>query len=398
MKSQPKTLKVLKRSLPFLLALMACIVSKSQIITNNSSGFDNSFYYDFLKNYGNVELELKDEGTYKVSWTSDENNDAVFIAGKGYRNTTGKDLVEYAADFENESGNAYLFLHGYFEDIKAEFYIIEDFYGYDLSMNLDPIDTIVSDGSKYIYYKDYMISQGIDPVPNYYRYVIVRQDKRRSGAITIKNHYNKIIEIDNSLEGYGFEFLLFSVETYYANNGYCDVYKLIWNSKDPDVEFTSLQENDKYTIGNEVLISADISPKQGAIEKVEFFVGDEKIGETTEAPYETVWVSDTVGPIPITIVAIDTDGWDAKKTVSIYVKNKPVTHLTKGWNLIGYANGSAPIEDALADIWEYVEIVKNFDSFYMLEMNEELNTLQQLTYGNGYYIKVTEDCSLEWQE
>jgi len=347
----------------------------------------------------------KDEGAFELSW--DDSNNQV-RAGVGLLESTGEEVIEFAADIESNS-TSYISTYGVFLDttpskaeIKylAEFSIIENTIGWNMSYSMTPIDSIYSDGSYYIIYARSIFHHHVVESYNYNYYHFVRQENRTEGTVTFNNYYKKLLEIfeENNQRG-ELLYSTFGVETI-SSTGTCDMHKLIINSgfpEDPDVEFTSIQPYDEFTIGNEVSISADISPKQGTIEKIEFFVGNEKIGETTQAPYEIVWISDTVGSIPITIIATDTDGWDTKKTVAIVVKEKPITHLAKGWNLIGYANNSAPIKDALADIWDYVEIVKDFDSFYMLEMHEELNSLQELTYGKGYYIKVAEDCSLEWQ-
>jgi len=77
-------------------------------------------------------------------------------------------------------------------------------------------------------------------------------------------------------------------------------------------------------------------------------------------------------------------------------ENDPI-ELSAGWNLIGYPfSGSANIEDALSDIWQYVECVKNMDEYYLSSQADNLNTLKQLEWGHGYFIKVSDACTLEW--
>lgn len=73
-----------------------------------------------------------------------------------------------------------------------------------------------------------------------------------------------------------------------------------------------------------------------------------------------------------------------------------VIKLTKGWNLIGCPlDGSTSIETALSSIWDNVEIVKDFDGFYE-QSNVPLNSLTELNWGRGYFVKVSEDCELTW--
>jgi|GEM_PF-946695 len=71
--------------------------------------------------------------------------------------------------------------------------------------------------------------------------------------------------------------------------------------------------------------------------------------------------------------------------------------LTEGWNLIGCSiEGETKISEALADIWEDVEVVKSMDSFYSKAQPEFLNTLKNLDYGVGYSVKVSNECQLKW--
>lgn len=71
--------------------------------------------------------------------------------------------------------------------------------------------------------------------------------------------------------------------------------------------------------------------------------------------------------------------------------------LYSGWNLIGYPLfGSANIEDALSSIWANVQVVKDMEQFYSVDQPDFINTLTDLYWGEGYLIKVSEDCILIW--
>jgi len=73
--------------------------------------------------------------------------------------------------------------------------------------------------------------------------------------------------------------------------------------------------------------------------------------------------------------------------------------LTTGWNLIGCPlDGSPEIAVALASIWDKVVCVKDMDSFYMKDQADELNLLQSLEWGKGYFVKVSADCELIWKK
>lgn len=76
--------------------------------------------------------------------------------------------------------------------------------------------------------------------------------------------------------------------------------------------------------------------------------------------------------------------------------NDPVL-LKKGWNLVGCPiSGSTPVADALASVWELVEVVKDFDGFYDKANPEALNSLKQMKWSGGYFVKVSADCELSW--
>ena len=71
--------------------------------------------------------------------------------------------------------------------------------------------------------------------------------------------------------------------------------------------------------------------------------------------------------------------------------------LIAGWNIIGCPiKGSTDLSKALSSIWSYVEMVKNLDSFYNKAQNAAFNSLLKLNWGEGYLIKVTSACELDW--
>jgi xylan 1,4-beta-xylosidase len=76
----------------------------------------------------------------------------------------------------------------------------------------------------------------------------------------------------------------------------------------------------------------------------------------------------------------------------------PLTfELTSGWNLIGCPlEGSTNIETALQSVWDYVDMVKDMNGFYMKSNQAELNSLNELSWGKGYLIYVNQNCTLTW--
>jgi len=71
--------------------------------------------------------------------------------------------------------------------------------------------------------------------------------------------------------------------------------------------------------------------------------------------------------------------------------------LKAGWNYIGCPiSGSTAVSSALSSIWTNVEVIKNLDVFYSTENPVALNTLTNVQWGQGYFVKVSTACYLDW--
>lgn len=67
------------------------------------------------------------------------------------------------------------------------------------------------------------------------------------------------------------------------------------------------------------------------------------------------------------------------------------TELAEGWNLLGVPlNADFDIDLLPTDTY----IVKTFDEYY--QEGDEFNNLTKLSPGKGYFIKVKEDCTVNW--
>jgi len=83
--------------------------------------------------------------------------------------------------------------------------------------------------------------------------------------------------------------------------------------------------------------------------------------------------------------------------IAEYTAQTESFQLYAGWNLLGYSSAEpGGIETELAGIWEYVQLIKNMDSFYDASIQPELNSLQEFEFGQGYFIYVSENCSVNW--
>ena len=75
----------------------------------------------------------------------------------------------------------------------------------------------------------------------------------------------------------------------------------------------------------------------------------------------------------------------------------PSESLVAGWNFVGCPlSGSTDIDKALASIWANVLTVKSADAFYDKSQTSYFNLLKSLDWGQGYAVKVSKDCVLDW--
>jgi len=71
--------------------------------------------------------------------------------------------------------------------------------------------------------------------------------------------------------------------------------------------------------------------------------------------------------------------------------------LVAGWNYVGYPlKSSTDVSNALSSIWSNVLTIKNSESFYEKSQPATFNSLMKLDWGQGYLIKVSAACSLDW--
>jgi gliding motility-associated-like protein len=91
------------------------------------------------------------------------------------------------------------------------------------------------------------------------------------------------------------------------------------NNAMPSITITSPANNSNFTAGSSISIAATASDNDGAIAKVEFFNGAQKLGEDTSSPYNYNWTNSPVGNHTIIAKATDNDGATATAQVNILV-------------------------------------------------------------------------------
>ncbi|MBA4053721.1 MAG: hypothetical protein C0490_03325, partial [Marivirga sp.] len=97
----------------------------------------------------------------------------------------------------------------------------------------------------------------------------------------------------------------------------------------PVVDITSPTNNSVFTVGSPVSISANASDTNGSITRVEFFIGDTKLGEDLTTPYSFVWTNPAEGSYLIIAQATDNQGNTATDEVEVFVNaenNQPLAN------------------------------------------------------------------------
>jgi len=96
-------------------------------------------------------------------------------------------------------------------------------------------------------------------------------------------------------------------------------------ASDITTTITSPLMSEQFTSSSDITINAEATVKSGAITKVEFFSGTEKIGESTAAPYSLVWKNVPSGQYVLKTIATDDSGISMKSPVVVITVIKGTT-------------------------------------------------------------------------
>jgi endo-1,4-beta-xylanase len=172
------------------LALTAATVALPGVanasVCSNQTGSNNGYFYSFYTaGSGSACMTLGSGGNYSTSWSGVSD----FVGGVGW-STGSAQTVTYSGSF-SPSGDAYLSLYGWTTSPLVEYYITDDWSGYDPSSGATYMGSVNSDGGTYDLYEDQRVNEpSIEGTATFEQYWAVRTSSRVGGTITTSNIFN----------------------------------------------------------------------------------------------------------------------------------------------------------------------------------------------------------------
>ncbi|MEQ8905684.1 polysaccharide lyase family 7 protein [Ekhidna sp.] len=121
----------------------------------------------------------------------------------------------------------------------------------------------------------------------------------------------------------------------------------------PSVSITSPANEESFNSGSDITIIADAFDTDGSVSLVEFFQGNEKLGEDVTAPYEIVWNDVPVGDYTLTATATDNEGASTKSLgidISLGVQFTLSTSTTGEGNISLNPSGGSYAENTVVSL------------------------------------------------
>ncbi len=178
-----------------------------QQVCDNNIGTHCGYTYEYWKDQGTGCLTNTADG-FSVEWNNINN----LLGRKGIRPGSANHVVTYNANY-NPNGNSYLCVYGWSQGPLAEYYIVDSWGSWRPPGGEGFVGTVDSDGGTYDIYKTTRVNQpSIEGNATFDQYWSVRQSKRESGTITVKNHFDawashgmnmgSVYEVSMTVEGY----------------------------------------------------------------------------------------------------------------------------------------------------------------------------------------------------
>lgn len=114
------------------------------------------------------------------------------------------------------------------------------------------------------------------------------------------------------------------------------IYNSLAGNTKPSVSLTAPVNNSSFYSGTNITLTATASDPDGSVTKVEFYQGEEKIGEALTAPYTFVWNNVQAGNLVLRAKAFDNSNAD-----SLSLPINIIVNPTNRWSLQGNS-GTAP--------------------------------------------------------
>ncbi|KAI8942690.1 NAD(P)H-dependent D-xylose reductase (XR) [Plenodomus lindquistii] len=154
--------------------------------TPNAEGTHNGCFYSWWTDGGSkVTYTNGNAGSYSVTWGSGGN----FVGGKGWNPGSAR-TITYSGTYK-PNGNSYLAIYGWTRNPLIEYYVVENFGTYDPSSQSTNKGTVTADGSTYKIAQSTRTNQpSIDGTKTFQQYWSVRQNKRSSGSVNMKTHFD----------------------------------------------------------------------------------------------------------------------------------------------------------------------------------------------------------------
>ena len=194
-------IKIIKSFFTSYISLFLFKIINSKIqITNNNKGYLDDYFYELWKsnNIGITTMSIDNKNKFSCSWKNIDN--AIFNLGKdfyhGYPLKNISDItIKFDFDFESY-GYSYIGINGCLSIYSAEYYIIENYDDSFTKLNFGSLlDTLsIDDGEYDIYLKEVVLPPNIHGISKRSEYWSIRKEKRSSGTISLKKHFDKFLK------------------------------------------------------------------------------------------------------------------------------------------------------------------------------------------------------------